>query len=146
MCYKKRVIYFIFRLTFCRFRGLNLAIEMYTDICRHVRTPFMICDVMEGSLERIVGSTWLFAMLDRLGIRSWFVGFRRRSYQIITQSGEEEQFEKIVICRNRLGFFITLYDWYIAIQNKPRTSKRMIIVGLTSTLVAVYCYKYFKSN
>lgn len=117
---------------------------MYMEICRHIRTPFLVCDILENSLDNIIHSFFLFGFLDRVGFLSWFVAHRLKSYTVITQSGKEEQFERIVIRRNVLGSVMKLTDAWVWIRKI--VSQPSFAIGLFSILAGTFIYRYIKPN
>ena len=50
-----------------------------------VPARLVICDMMVGSVERIIGSSWLLGVLDRLRVLSLVVQRRQLSYNVTTQ-------------------------------------------------------------
>ena len=57
----------------------------FTDV--HIIAPssFIMCDMLSGSVERIVSSSWLLLFLERVRILKWIVRRRQKSYHIHTQ-------------------------------------------------------------
>ena len=50
-----------------------------------VPARLVVCDMMVGSVERIIGSSWLLGVLDRLRVLSLVVQRRQLSYNVTTQ-------------------------------------------------------------
>ena len=48
-------------------------------------SSFVMCDMLSGSVERIVSSSWLLLFLERVGILKWIVQRRQKSYHVHTQ-------------------------------------------------------------
>ena len=44
-----------------------------------------MCDMLNGSVERIVRSNWLLGLLDRLRVLRLVLKQRQRSYDVVTQ-------------------------------------------------------------
>ena len=44
-----------------------------------------MCDMLSGSVERIVSSSWLLLFLERVRILKWIVQRRQKSYHVHTQ-------------------------------------------------------------
>ena len=50
-----------------------------------VPARLVVCDMMVGSVERIIGSSWLLGVLDQLRVLSLVVQRRQLSYNVTTQ-------------------------------------------------------------
>ena len=56
----------------------------FTDM--HIApSSFIMCDMLNGSVERIVSSSWLLSFLERVRILKWIVQRRQKSYHVHTQ-------------------------------------------------------------
>ena len=64
---------------------IYLMCGSFTDV--HIIAPssFIMCDMLSGSVERIVSSSWLLLFLERVRILKWIVQRRQKSYHIHTQ-------------------------------------------------------------
>lgn len=78
------------------YRGLNLAVKMYFDIANQVPARLVMCDMLEGSVERIINSNRILQVLKRLHIISLIVSSQQQSYAVMTPEGVTEQFEQVV--------------------------------------------------
>ncbi len=87
------------------YRGMNVASGLYLETARglHERNATcerrcgcrqVVCDVLEGSLERIVAASPLLAFLWWTGVGGRIVEKRHASYTSDTDSGKREQFER----------------------------------------------------
>ncbi|KAL5493303.1 hypothetical protein EMCRGX_G014460 [Ephydatia muelleri] len=79
------------------YRGLNLAVQMYLQVAVQAPAKLVMCDMLVGSVDRIVGSNWLLWILDRTKLMRLIIRWRQPSYLVVTQSGETEQFEQVVL-------------------------------------------------
>ena len=52
---------------------------------RAVPTRLVMCDMLEGSVERIVRSNWLLGLLERLRVLPMILQRRQQSYTVVTQ-------------------------------------------------------------
>ena len=50
-----------------------------------VPASLVVCDMVVGSVERIIRSSWLLRLLERLRVRSLVVQRRQLSYNVVTQ-------------------------------------------------------------
>ena len=55
----------------------------------------VMCDMLTGSLERIINSGWFPWLLWRLGVTRFIVWKRKRSYLVTTQVGRDGQVERV---------------------------------------------------
>jgi hypothetical protein len=55
-----------------------------------------MCDMLEGSVERIIHSNRFLVLLENLRIISFIVQSRQPSYTVLTPDGVTEQFEQVV--------------------------------------------------
>lgn len=66
--------------------------ELYYRGC-----TYMIFDILEGSLERIIDSTPTWKVLTYFGVHKLCFTKREFSYKVQTQDGKEERFEKLTL-------------------------------------------------
>ncbi|XP_065897600.1 uncharacterized protein [Dysidea avara] len=118
------------------FRGLNLAVKMYFDISLQAPSSFVMCDMLNGSVERIIQSSRLLLFLQRIGVLNWVIQRRQKSYFVHTQGGDSEQFEQVVF--RVLPIRTALYSQQ-AIQNIKRVIPRpgLMSVILTAVQLAI---------
>ena len=64
-----------------------------------------MCDMLNGSVERIVRSNWLLGLLDRLRVLRLVLKQRQRSYDVVTQV------RKIVVELNMTSICVTNLQW-----------------------------------
>lgn len=50
-----------------------------------VPASLVVCDMVVGSVERIIKSSWLLRLLERLRVLSLVVHRRQLSYNVVTQ-------------------------------------------------------------
>ena len=50
-----------------------------------VPSSFIMCDMLNGSVERIVSSSRLLLFLERVRILNWIIQRRQKSYHVHTQ-------------------------------------------------------------
>jgi hypothetical protein len=77
------------------FRQLGLGVTMYYDIIREVPANLVVCDMLRGSVNRIIMSSMIFGLLRFLRLESLIVVHQDTSYTVDTQLGNTEQFERI---------------------------------------------------
>ena len=65
-----------------------------------VPARLVVCDMMVGSVERIIGSSWLLGVLDQLRVLSLVVQRRQLSYNVTTQVRYN------IICHSRHALLI----------------------------------------
>ncbi|XP_062513876.1 uncharacterized protein LOC134189578 isoform X2 [Corticium candelabrum] len=94
-----------------RFRSLSLSIQMYCGIMENAETSFLLCDTVLGSFEHIVASNRLFRLLVRLRLLSYILRKREESYEVITQDGQREKFEKLTICTTPVVTAFKVHHW-----------------------------------
>jgi hypothetical protein len=76
-----------------RYRGLNLGVQLYLTIAEQVPTRLVMCDMLEGSVEKIIWSNRLLRALEGLHIISFIVQSRQQSYAVVTpaEMGKKER-------------------------------------------------------
>ena len=57
---------------------------MFYILCT-VPSSFIMCDMLSGSVERIVSSSRLLSFLERVRILKWIIQRRQKSYHVHTQ-------------------------------------------------------------
>eukprot|EP00052_Salpingoeca_macrocollata_P028606 m.279315 g.279315 ORF g.279315 m.279315 type:complete len:115 (+) comp22881_c0_seq28:4934-5278(+) len=60
---------------------------------------YLLCDVVAGSLNRIVRSHTVFSALESLGLRHRIVLTTEKSYSVQNLEGQTEQFERVLVAR-----------------------------------------------
>jgi hypothetical protein len=95
-----------------RFRGLSLSVQMYCAIMERSESSYLLCDTLVGSLEHIVANNRLFRLLARLHLLRYLVRKREQSYEVITQDGHREKFERLVIYTTPLVATLKTAYWF----------------------------------
>ncbi len=54
----------------------------------------MMCDLLEGNLERVIRSNWILIALERMKMREYIVRKRQQSYTVVTQVRTRKPFLK----------------------------------------------------
>lgn len=90
------------------YRGLSVSINMYLTIIRQggcglaeqllqpnvqnqhffnplVPASFVMCDMLQGSVERVIASNIVFRVLERAKLRKYILILRQQSYTVVTQ-------------------------------------------------------------
>ena len=68
-----------------------------------------MCDMLSGSVERIVSSSWLLLFLERVRILKWIVQRRQKSYHVHTQvSSTYNKYWHTYICYAQLKLNIVV--------------------------------------
>ena len=101
------------------YRGLSLAVQMYLQVAVQAPANLVMCDMLVGSVDRIVGSNWLLWILDRMKLMRLIIRWRQPSYLVVTQSGETEQFEQVVLGVRPLRVALRAYRAAIWIGAHP---------------------------
>ena len=63
-----------------------LFISLHVSFCIHVApAPFILCDVIQGSFDRIIASNPLLRFMDFIGLAKYIVWRRQQSYSVQLQ-------------------------------------------------------------
>ncbi|XP_064383534.1 uncharacterized protein LOC135332129 isoform X2 [Halichondria panicea] len=91
------------------YRGLNMGVQMYFNIVEQAPARLVMCDMLVGSVERIVQSNVLLRLLQRVRIVGMVVQKRQLSYTVVTQTGHSEQFEQVLFDARPLRLMLKLH-------------------------------------
>ena len=56
-----------------------------SDVFLPAPANLLMCDLLEGSLERVINSSQALQLLGRMGLVSYLVPHRQSSYTVVTQ-------------------------------------------------------------
>jgi hypothetical protein len=79
-----------------KYRRLNVSIDMYFHIMGQVSAGYIVCDVVKGSVERIIDSNPLLRVLKWLRLSQYIIWRRQKSYAVQLETGNTEEFEQVV--------------------------------------------------
>lgn len=100
-----------------KYQKLNLSIQMYFDVAQQAPTRLVMCDMLVGSVERIIHSNSLLRFLQWIKILQYVVWKRQQSYSVQMQTGSTEQFEQVVFLVWPMRLSLWLHTLYVRIMS-----------------------------
>lgn len=96
------VVHVLFICVYVPSLSLSVCVYLLVSTAWYtVPARLVVCDMMVGSVERIIGSSWLLGVLDQLRVLSLVVQRRQLSYNVTTQVRYN-----IIICHSRHALLI----------------------------------------
>eukprot|EP00117_Sycon_ciliatum_P014808 scpid13882/ scgid3890/ len=124
-----------------RFRGLKLAVRMYTTAALESKCTYLTCDMLEGSMESVVRSNPALLALEHVGLLRYAVQKRELSYEVVDQTGRKEQFEKLIVNAWYLSMGMHAYGAFGWARVHPISSASLL---MTPMLAAAAAYGGFQ--
>ena len=94
-----------------RFRGLQLSTSLYLKTFKCVTSDTVMFDILHNNLEKLLQSSLVLRMIDKLGASKFIIKHRSLSYNVTTETGNE-QFEKLLIARTPMVIGILVVEWF----------------------------------
>ena len=82
-----------------------------------VGCSLLLCDMIEGAVDRIIESSPLFSLLRVIGFDTRIVTTQEKSYVSTIENGQSEQFERIVLNVQAMMTGVRIYSAYTSLCN-----------------------------